>query len=38
MIKPLCADENLNFVEQILEAAKDIASATSTLVKSATAT
>ena len=31
------ADENLNFEEQILEAAKNIASATSALVKSATA-
>ena len=40
MITPLCvlqADENINFAEQILEAAKNIASATSTLVKSATA-
>lgn len=34
---PQHADENLNFEEQILEAAKNIASATSTLVKSATA-
>ena len=31
------ADENLNFEEQILEAAKNIAGATSALVKSATA-
>ena len=34
---PQHADENLNFEDQILEAAKNIASATSTLVKSATA-
>ncbi len=31
------ADENLNFEEQILEAAKSIAAATSALVKSASA-
>ena len=31
------ADESLNFEEQILEAAKNIASATSALVRSATA-
>ncbi len=40
MILILClqqADENLNFEEQILEAAKSIAAATSALVKSASA-
>ncbi|XP_070711307.1 talin-2a [Pempheris klunzingeri] len=35
--KPKLADENLNFEEQILEAAKSIAAATSALVKSASA-
>ena len=37
LLLPQLADETLNFEEQILEAAKSIAAATSALVKSASA-
>lgn len=37
LLPPQLADETLNFEEQILEAAKSIAAATSALVKSASA-